>query len=185
MSLAKAELILHPVRLRILQTLTADPLTTQQIDQQLPDVPTSSIYRHLRLLLDNGMIEVAETQQVRGVQEKAYRLVQAAYLNAEEIAGLSAEAHVRYFAAYVVSLLQDFSNYVTAVDPNIDFAADGAGYTEIAFWATPQELMEMFQAMNQAMLPWLQLGPGNGRHKHKFATISHPLPAVGAEGGQE
>ena len=182
MSLSKADLILHPVRLRILQTLTADFLTTQQISQQLPDIPTSSIYRHLKLLLDSEMVEVADTQQVRGIQEKVYRLAQAPYLSATDVAGLTADDHISYFTTFTLTLLHDFMAYAQAAGEAIDLAKDMSGYTDVVFWANGAELMEMFQAINQAILPWVQLGPGNGRHKHKFATITHPLAGEDSHG---
>ena len=47
-------LILHPVRLRIIQTLVRRERNTQHIADTLPDVPVSSLYRHIRMLLING-----------------------------------------------------------------------------------------------------------------------------------
>ena len=66
----KADLIIHPVRLRIMQALTNQTLTTQEITDELGDVPKSSVYRHLKMLLDGGLIAVAETNLVKGIGEK-------------------------------------------------------------------------------------------------------------------
>ncbi len=177
MELARIDLILHPVRLRILQTLTAESLTTQQISERLEDVPTSSIYRHLKLLLDNELVVVAETRPVRGLEEKFYRSAQVAHLGAEDLVGLTATDHIRYFTTYTMSLLQGFSSYVQQAEAQgkLDFVADKVGYTEITIWATPEELQVAMQAMNQAVLPLLQNEAGNGRRQHKLATISYPV----------
>ena len=94
MNLTKADLILHPVRLRILQTLAGDELTTQEIADRLGDIPKSSIYRHVKLLLAEGMVAVAAARLVNGIQEKTYRLAQRPFVNAEEIAGATAEQHL-------------------------------------------------------------------------------------------
>ena len=180
LSFTKIDLVLHPVRLRILQALTAESLTTQQISERLKDVPTSSIYRHLKLLLANELVIVSETRPVRGLEEKFYRSTQLAQLGANDLAGLTAVDHIRYFTTYTLTLLQGFSSYVEQAEIQegvLDFIADRVGYTEVAFWATPEELDEAIQAMNQALLPLLQNSAGNGRRQHKLATISHPILA--------
>ena len=42
----KADLIIHPIRLRILQLLSREPLTIRKLVQLMPDVAKSSLYRH-------------------------------------------------------------------------------------------------------------------------------------------
>ncbi len=178
MSLPKIELVLHPVRLRIMQTLTTELLTTQQISDRLPDVATSSIYRHLKILLDNEMVIVAETRQVKGIEEKFYQLVQAPRLGPEAMANLTAVDHSRYFTTYVLTLLHGFAAYVEAVEARgekVDMVADRVGYTEVAVWATKDELDAVSTAINQALIPLLQNGAGNGRQHQKFAVITHPI----------
>jgi DNA-binding transcriptional ArsR family regulator len=178
LSLTKIDLVLHPVRLRILQTLTGESLTTQEISDRLPDVPTSSIYRHLKMLLDGDMVVVVETRQVKGIEEKFYHAANTAHLGAEEMAGLSAVDHIRYFTTYVLTLLRGFGEYVETAETTvsgIDMLADYVGYNDVAFWATTAELDAMVAAINQAVMPLLQNGPGNGRRKHKLATITHPI----------
>ncbi|MCB9421676.1 MAG: helix-turn-helix domain-containing protein [Ardenticatenaceae bacterium] len=175
MSLSKADLIMHPVRFRILQTIAADSLTTQEIDDRLPDVPKSSIYRHLRLLLDGEMIEVAETRLVNGIQEKVYRLVQRPYLSAEDVAGMSADDHLRTFTTYIMTLLQGFGDYLEQAGEMPDFLADRVGYTEVSFWANDAEMDQFQAALNQAILPFLQHNAGNGRRRRKVALVSHPI----------
>src|SRR5690606_728574 len=106
--------------------------TTQDIAERLPDVPKSSIYRHLRALLEGGVIAVDETHPVRGALERTYRLNHSLRLSEEEMAGLTPEEHVHYFRAYVLTLVQGFSNYAhaAAVDDRLDMVDHRAGYSE-------------------------------------------------------
>ena len=173
----RVDLIIHPVRFRILQTLTHEQLTTQDIADRLPDVPKSSIYRHLKLLLDNEIVSVADTRLVKGIQEKTYRVTQSIHLTADDMEGLSADEHLNYFTNYVFTLLRDFSNYLTAteeMDGKIDMLADRVGYTEVKFFANLEELNQFMVALNQAILPLMQNEAGNGRFLYKLATIAHP-----------
>lgn len=172
----KSDLILHPVRFRIMRLLHQRPLTTQEIAEQLPDVAKSSIYRHLKLLLEGTAVSVAEVRSVNGIQEKVYQLQQQPSLNADDMANLSAEAHLDYFTSYAFTLIQDFAAYLAQAEAQgpIDLLADFVGYREVQFQATPEELMAAFTAVNQALLPLVQQPASHGRRSYKFATLIHP-----------
>ncbi len=174
----KSDLIIHPVRFRILRAIGQDAVTTQEISDRLPDVPKSSIYRHLKLLLEGDMVIIADTKLVNGIQEKVYQLAQRPHLTAEDMAGLSAEEHVQYFTTYIMTLLQDFASYATDAEAEtgaVDMASVRAGYTEIDFNATVAELDQLQMDLNIAFLKLMNNPPGNGRHKHKFSIVTHPI----------
>ncbi|MFZ0545992.1 MAG: helix-turn-helix domain-containing protein [Candidatus Promineifilaceae bacterium] len=171
--ISKAELIIHPIRLRIVRTLLFGPQTTQELAEQLPDVPKSSLYRHLRLLLEGEMIGIAEARLVQGIQEKVYELVQMPHLSRQEFAELSAEEHLRYFTTFMAILLQGFADYLAA---NPDFQSDLVGYNEIAVWATPEDFDRFNQKLGAAILPLMRQEKGNGRHQYKLATVVYPIP---------
>ena len=171
---SKADLIIHPVRLRILQSLTLESLTTQDIAERLSDIPKSSIYRHLKALLDGGMVTVAETRQVKAIEEKVYRLAQAPRLGPDEVANLTPEEHLRYFTTYIATLLQEFATYLDA-SPQVDFGADRVGYTEATFYATPEEFDRFAKTLNESLLPLTENEPDDERQLRKVAVIVYPL----------
>lgn len=175
----KADLIIHPIRLRILRELSSAELTTQELSERLEDAPTSSIYRHMKLLLDGDLVEVAETRMVKGIQEKTYRLTRPAILGPDDVANWTAADHLGYFTTYALTLIHDFNAYVSSAEEkqgNLDFAADRAGYRELYLYATTAELDAAIGAINAALLPLLQNEAGKGkRRKYKLATILHPM----------
>jgi len=176
LSLNKAELIIHPVRLRILQSLSRGELTTQHISEALPDVATSSIYRHLKLLLKGGIVEVADTRPVKGIQEKVYRLALAPRLSQKDMADFSKEEHLKYFTSYIATLLQGFADYLKSKEEDHpDFETDLVGYTELIFFANEDELKTLGAEMNNAIRKVAQNPPGNGRQQRKMAFITHPV----------
>ena len=183
--LEKIELIMHPVRMRILMTLVGEELTTQEISERMPDVPTSSIYRHLRLLLEGELLEIAETRLVNVIQEKVYRVAQPPLVGPEEIADTSPEQHFQYFATYVLTLLHGFADYLedAAERGGVDMVADFAGYREVSFYANAEELERFAAALAQAVVPLLENRPGQGRRKYKVATVSHPVRSGSAASG--
>lgn len=174
MGTSKADLIIHPVRLRIMQTLVDGPKTTSEISEGLPDVPTSSIYRHLKLLLDGKMIEVAEVNIVQGIVERVYKLIQVPRLTSEDMSEVSADEHLRYFVSYIITLIQGFEEYITSVD-RPDFERDMAGFTETTIWATEEELRVFVSSLNEAIAPLAQHSRDERRRKRKIAVILHPI----------
>ena len=54
---ASGELVLHPVRLRIVQAFLGTPsLTTAQLRERLPDVPAATLYRQVATLVEGGLL---------------------------------------------------------------------------------------------------------------------------------
>lgn len=172
----RPDLILHPVRFRILEALIGESLTTQEIADRLSDVPKSTIYRHLKLLLASEVIAIDESRPVRGVIERSYRLNQSIRLDVEEMADMTPEEHVEYFRTYAMTLVQGFSNFVqsAAVDGKIDMLSRRAGYSEAFVFATTAELDEAFTVLNNTLMGLAKNHPAQGRHKHKFVVITHP-----------
>ncbi len=111
--LSKAELIVHPVRLRILETMQGRALTSQQIATRLPDVPQATLYRQIKRLAEGGILEVVEERSVNGIVEKVYTVRSgAARFSREEFAQISAEDHARYFAIFLGALSHRMTQYL-------------------------------------------------------------------------
>lgn len=179
MSKSLLDLILHPVRLRILQALSVENLNTQQISEALPDVPTSSIYRHLKLLLDNNMIAVAGTRMVKGIEEKTYRLVQPPRIDDPAVmAELTADEHIHYFTMYASSLIQSFAAYVQS-QQKTDMLADRVGYSEGLVYASTEEIDELGKIINEAVMKLAANKPGEGRRLRKIGLVFHPVIVPG------
>ena len=71
----RAALLLHPVRLRIAQTLTGGrELSTAQLTAAVADVPRSTLYHHIGVLLRSGVVEVTAEDPARGTPARTYAL---------------------------------------------------------------------------------------------------------------
>ncbi len=174
----KADLIIHPIRLKLLRELVNEELTTQALSERLPDVPLSSIYRHLKLLLDSQLVEVSDTRLVKGIQERTYRAIQPAVLGPADIAGWSAADHLRYFTSYALTLINEFNQFLAAKQRRqqpINMDVDRAGYREVNLYATIEELDNAIQAINAAILPLAKNRRQRDRRKYKLATVLHPV----------
>ena len=69
------EVLLHPVRIKILTALAAKDATPHDIAHTVGDIPKASLYRHINILRAVGAIREVREYRVRGTFEKVYALV--------------------------------------------------------------------------------------------------------------
>lgn len=168
------DLVLHPVRMRIVMTLAGREMTAQQLAEALGDVPPATLYRHLKRLTEANVLTMVAERRVRGTLEKVYTLSrQGAFVDPQEFAALSREDHLRYFTSFVASLLDDFSRYVHKEEP-LNLIADGVGYQKFPLELSDEEFMEVAKGINAAIVPHLNNPPAPGRKRRIFATIVVP-----------
>jgi DNA-binding transcriptional ArsR family regulator len=183
------DLILHPVRMRMILALASGaPMAVSEIHERMPDVPLATLYRHLKGLREGGIVAVADEQPVSPTQRRTRGAIEhrfvlqsgAAFLGPGDLANATADDHVRWFASFVASLLGAFGRYVSAGVP--DLARDGVGYNGIVLQLNDAELAAMSIAVNAALVPFAANPPGEGRTARLLATIF--LPADPKPAGQ-
>jgi hypothetical protein len=174
--MASADLLLHPVRLRIVKTFLGDrALTSKQLAAELPDVPAGSIYRHVARLTEAGVLQVVAERRVRATTERTYALrMYAAQMQPDEIAAMTLDEHVNAFLAYVAGLLGDFDRYIGTQPENP--GKDGAGYRVGAMWLTDAELTDYLRELAAISQPRLANAPGAGRQRRMLYTVLLPAP---------
>ena len=114
MARTKADLLLHPVRMRIIQSLLGGrDRSSEEIFELLGDVPRATLYRHLNKLLEAGVITVVKQDYIRGGVLRTFHLDESqTLLGEDEVEGLSVDDMLKYFTTFVSSLLRDFESYV-------------------------------------------------------------------------
>ncbi len=176
--MTSADLLLHPVRLRIVQAFLGDRrLTTSELAAELDDVPAGSLYRHVARLARAGVLRVVAERRVRGALERTYALrTAAAQVGPAEAAALGPEEHARAFLAFAASLLASFDRYLEGTAAP-DLARDGVGYRMAGLWLTDEELGELVRDVAAAVAPRQGNRPGPGRRRRLVAGVL--LPATG------
>jgi hypothetical protein len=175
--MATADLLLHPVRLRIVQAFLGDrTLTTADLRTELTDVPAATLYRHVGVLAEAGVLAVVGERKVRGAAERSYRLVtEAASVGATEAAAMSVDDHRRAFATFVAALLADFDRYAdAAAGPGLDPAADRVGYRQVALWLDDEEFTALVTELREVLTARLALGPDGVRRRRIVSQVFLP-----------
>ena len=171
---SSAELVLHPVRLRIVQAFLGTPsLTTGQLRERMPDVPTATLYRQVATLVEGGLLEVVDERQVRGATERTYALrAKNASMTPAEAGTLPPEEHRRLFMTFVAGLLGDFDRYLARED--VDFERDLTGYRQAVLNLTDEELLDLVRDLGEVLAPRLTLPEGPGRRRRILTTVLVP-----------
>nr|HET6904719.1 helix-turn-helix domain-containing protein [Ktedonobacteraceae bacterium] len=168
----RADLILHPVRMRVILALHERTLTPKQLAAELKDVAPATLYHHLNLLTDAGITRVVEERLVRGtLREKVYTLSDASLLSPDEIAHASKDELRQYFLTFVSKIIGDHARYLDLKEGS--YYTD-AGYHQNAIYLSDEEFVQFRQEINAALLPWLKQKPAPGRRRHLLTTILIP-----------
>ena len=176
--MTSADLLLHPVRLRIVQAFLGDrALTTAQLAAELYDVPAGSLYRHVAMLTKAGVLQVVAERRVRAVVERTYMLrILAAQIQPDELAAMTPDQHLQALVAYVAGILRDAERYLMTGTP--DPVRDGFGYRMAAMWLTDAELADLARDLQRVLQPRLANVPGKGRCRRSLCTVLLPAPEV-------
>jgi DNA-binding transcriptional ArsR family regulator len=168
------ELLGHPVRLRIVHALRGGrELTTAELGERIADVSKATLYRHVELLSEGGILEVAEERRVRGAVERRFRLrVESASITPEQLEQLTAEDHRRGFAAAMAALVAEFNAYVER--DGADPIADLVGYRQHGIWLTEAELHQLIEGLRAAILPALSNEATPDRSRYLLSPILFP-----------
>lgn len=172
--MTSADLLLHPVRLRIVEAFLGDrALTTTELRAELPDVPPATLYRHVARLVDAGVLQVVAERQVRGATERTYVLrVTAATVTLRDLEQMTPEDHRQAFMAFVAGLLGDFDRYLSRGD--IDLVRDGVSYRLAGLWLDDTEFDELLRDLVRVLQPRFANPPRSGRRRRIFGAVLLP-----------
>lgn len=107
-------IMLNPVRMRIIQILAArKSMTTTELCKEIEDVPRTTLYRHIKILLDNNFLLVVSEQKIRGSFERTLAL------NTKEIVSHNTLDNAAQNAlAFLMNRYVRFQNYFNSKSPD-------------------------------------------------------------------
>jgi predicted ArsR family transcriptional regulator len=172
---SKAELMLHPVRFRIVQSLLGGrQRTAQEIGEELADVPQATLYRQINKLVEGGLVNVIDQRPIRGTIEKVFALQDAATDLTDDMSAMSRDEHMRTFMMFVASLIDDFDRYLRQDDFNL--SADGVSFRKATLYLSDEEFAEVVKAMRSVLESAMSNPPSPERRRRTFTNIILPEP---------
>ena len=123
------ECITNPVKCKLLLEIhSKGKATAKQLADIYTDIPQATLYRHLKKMLSDGILQVVEETQVRGTVEKTYSLAHNLISDIETIVEKnSGELYMQYFMQYFIGFAKQFQEYCHS--PNINIKKDMTGFS--------------------------------------------------------
>ncbi|RXT06485.1 helix-turn-helix domain-containing protein [Ammoniphilus sp. CFH 90114] len=166
----KADIILHPKRMKIIQTLGGGKkLSIQEIGSILSDIPQATLYRHINTLIEHKIIQIVQENQVRGAVEKILAINEAELRNNEN---LSSEDHIELFTTFMTNLLGEFTQYATG--PEFEPLRDGATYRQAMIHLNDEEWKAFIAEYSKLLQSALGKEPREDRKTRTLSTIIIP-----------
>jgi DNA-binding transcriptional ArsR family regulator len=173
MNKVKEDLLLHPVRLRIIIAIAGRQMTAQQLADELPDIPQATLYRHINTLVEAGILSVVEERRVRNTIEKTYALPdEDLRLTRDDLENAGPEDYVRLFTQYLGLQLGYYVRYIQQGD--IDFARDNVVFHMFPVYLSNAEKQRLNEAVNAALLSFVKNEPSPERQRMILGWISLP-----------
>ncbi|MDM5332453.1 helix-turn-helix domain-containing protein [Ureibacillus composti] len=171
----KAEILMHPVRMKILQSLMQhkeNGVTTFEMLESIQDVSQATLYRHIQILLDANIIKIVHERKVRAVTEKYYGLnEEEAHLDLEEWRNLSKEKKLNYISYYQLVLMTQYQNYLTSIEKNPK-SEDSSTFSLVDLKLSEEQFSNFQNELNQLMIKYYKMSDDNADSPTKTVAIN-------------
>ena len=160
-----AEVVMNPVRQRIFQYfLLNETGTVKEVKNALSDVPSASLYRHMKILADSSILVVVGENRIRGTVESVYKL------NKDAMAAEDEDGNGVQMA--LLGLCASFAKYFStgSADPKKDMLL----FTNCTLVLTDEEFMGFLSEINEIGLKYMKVKPTADSKTRRITLISSP-----------
>ena len=160
-----AEVVMNPVRQRIFQYfLLHETGTVKEVKNALPDVPSASLYRHMKILADSSILAVVGENRIRGTVESVYKLNKDAMATEDENGNGVQMA--------LLGLCASFAKYFStgSADPKKDMLL----FTNCTLMLTDEEFTGFLSEINEIGLKYMKVKPTADSKTRRITLISSP-----------
>ena len=130
----------NPIKCKLLlEIYSVGRATAKQLSEKYSDIPQATLYRYLKRMTDEGILKIAEENQIRGTIEKTYTL--AIPLNtgiADSMDTNPGDALMLMFMDYMMGFMKQFQDYCKR--PEIDIQKDMPCFSLAPIYASNEEL---------------------------------------------
>lgn len=162
------DIILNPVRVRIIQELAAkQSFTTTELCEKIKDVPRTTLYRHINTLLENNILVVVSEKKIRGSLERTLAL------NTDEMSKINTlENAPQNVFGFLMNKYARFQNYMNSEnpDPERDKVFLGNSVLMLHDQEFEQFLSELWELMSKYHVEFEE-----GRKARDISIISLPI----------
>lgn len=166
-----ADVVLHPVRLRIIQQFGGRQLTTAELRDALQDVTQATLYRHVATLVDANILTVVRERRVRGAIERTLALGERmAHVDRSELRAMD-DAQLRSaFLAFLGEVGAGFDRFLAHPDSAL---RDFLGFGQSPLYVADGDLATIQSGLTDLLAPY-RSADRDGVRRVDLATILLP-----------
>lgn len=171
-----ADVVLHPVRLRIIHQFGANELTTAELKAALPDVTQATLYRHVSALVDAGILKVVQERRIRGAIERTFALGERmAHVGQDELGAMDAAQLRSAFLTFLGELSAGYDRFLADPDPG---ARGFLGFGQTSLYVTEADLASIQDGLDELLAPYRdETRAGTRRVDLATVLVPHSPPA--------
>ena len=161
-----AKVFMNPVRQRIIQYLLVhEKGTVKEMKKELSDIPSASLYRHIKILSSHKVLAVAEANKIRGTVESVYQLNRAV-LEVDDENGTAVQMSL-------LSLCAAFAKYFSSghANPRKDLLM----LTSCTLTLTDEEFMKFLTELNEVATKYMEKPVTGKSVSRQITLVSSPV----------
>lgn len=168
----------NPIKCKLFFEIETQGRTTaKKLAECDENIPQATLYRYLKKMVEDGILEVVEERQVRNVREKVYGVAIDYKAEIEQmLAANSGEGYLSLFQQFCSGLINEFRTY--AARDEIDILHDGSGFRIVPFYATTGELEDLSRSIQELIRPYHEQEPTPDRQMRNVAIVFTPPKKV-------
>ena len=164
----------NPTRARLFFEIhTAGQLTAKNLLEKCPDISQPTLYRHLKAMLDDGVLKIVGEKQIRGLVEKSYAINLDIGTDIERIITENdGKGYLQLFNQYIMGIMSEFAAYSDSED--IDIINDASAFTIAPIYATQDEVYEALTKVGEIIQSLAANKQAPGRELRNLCIILTP-----------
>jgi len=167
------ECLTNPAKHRLLMTINEQgQATTKDLAKVTEKFPQATLYRYLKKMVADGLIEVVAENQIRNVKEKVYGMAIDLDVELKKLAEDTTSAtFIAQFQNFTNGILEEFQKNLPKdnVKP-----LDGFGFGMLPIHASNKEVGELYKKIEALLQPYHNNPLTEDRQLRNFAMIFTP-----------
>lgn len=170
----RAQYLADPIKCKLLLDVYGKgQATAKQLAQTNSGITHATLYRHLRKMVAEGLLQIVGENKIRGTLEKIYALNPDLSLDAQKMVEENdGQVYLILFSQFIQGLTEEFRKYAYRRD--IDILRDGSGFTIAPVYATTEELTAAMIEIGKILQPLISNEKTPERDLHSIAIITTP-----------
>jgi len=171
------ECLTNPQKSKLLRAIhEQEQATTKELAQIAAQLPQTTLYRYLKQMVTDGLIQVVKENRIRNVNEKVYGMAIDFDAELQKIADdKSGATFIAQFQNFTNGLLDEFENYLT--DHEIPTSGFAFGFGMLPIHVTNTEAWKLYKKIEELLQPYHNNPLTDDRQLRNFAMIFTP-PAI-------